>query len=59
MFLPDYQNIFTRVQLTVPADMGVGDRDTMDERAGKPFASYWIGKFGNAQLGRSIWARSA
>jgi photosynthetic reaction center M subunit len=51
MFLNDYQNIFTRVQITVPADMGIETRESGGERMGKPYASYLIGKIGNAQLG--------
>ncbi len=44
-------NIFTRVQLSVPADMGVPSRTGTRRGRNPPFFSYWIGKFGNAQLG--------
>jgi photosynthetic reaction center M subunit len=51
MFLNDYQNIFTAVQIKVPVDRGIGIPNAGYDRLGKGGFSYWIGKFGNAQLG--------
>jgi photosynthetic reaction center M subunit len=49
--MPEYQNIFTRVQVVSPAYPGVtlpnGDR----EREGTPTHVHWLGKFGDAQVG--------
>ena len=49
--MPEYQNIFTQVQVRGPAEMGIPLKRPDWERDGTPFFSYWIGKFGNAQLG--------
>ncbi len=49
--LPEYQNIFTQVQVRGPAEMGIPLQRPDWERDGQPFFSYWIGKLGNAQLG--------
>ncbi len=46
-----YQNIFTRVQVHGPVDMGVPLPRGDDPRRGKPFMSYWAGKIGDAQIG--------
>jgi photosynthetic reaction center M subunit len=50
--MAEYQNIFTRVQVRpdhphmgVPLEKGVWTRE------GKPFFVYWLGWFGNAQIG--------
>jgi photosynthetic reaction center M subunit len=50
--MAEYQNIFTRVQVRpdhphmgVPLERGVWTRE------GKPFFVYWLGWFGNAQIG--------
>jgi photosynthetic reaction center M subunit len=51
MLLPDYQNIFTRVQVRTAPEMGIPIYQGDYERVGKPFFSYWAGKFGNAQIG--------
>jgi photosynthetic reaction center M subunit len=51
--MAEYQNIFTRMQVTatahgaMPVAPGYGD----GEHAVKPFFSYWLGKFGDAQIG--------
>lgn len=49
--MAQYQNIFTQIQLTAPAEAGVvlprGDSD----RTGTPFFNYWAGKIGDAQIG--------
>jgi photosynthetic reaction center M subunit len=49
--MPEYQNIFTAVQVRSPAypgvPLGAGERD----RLGKPGFSYWLGKIGDAQIG--------
>ena len=47
----DYQNIFTTVQISPVLDMGIPIANGGYERVGKPTFSYWIGKFGNAQIG--------
>ena len=49
----EYQNIFTRLQVAGPAEIGVPFKpDTGGgERGLKPFFSYWAGKFGDAQIG--------
>jgi photosynthetic reaction center M subunit len=49
--MAQYQNIFTRVQVHAAPEMGVplpaGDWD----RENEPFFQYWLGKFGDAQVG--------
>jgi photosynthetic reaction center M subunit len=46
-----YQNIFTQVLVRGPAEMGAPmDRPT-EPRIGVTAFNYWLGKFGNAQLG--------
>jgi photosynthetic reaction center M subunit len=47
----EYQNIFTRVQVHGPADMGVPMRHTNFTRQGTPFFSRLLGKIGDAQVG--------
>ncbi len=47
----EYQNIFTRVQVHGPADMGVPMRHTNFPRQGEPFFSRLAGKIGDAQIG--------
>lgn len=50
--MPEYQNIFTRVQVRSLAYAGVPlDRSHMYVRLGKGNFSYWLGKFGDAQVG--------
>lgn len=50
-FLPEYQNIVTRIQVRGAPEVGVPIDNGDYERIGEPRTSYWIGKFGNAQLG--------
>ncbi len=47
----EYQNIFTRVQVHGPADMGLPLRHTNFTRQGIPFFSRLMGKIGDAQIG--------
>ena len=49
--MPEYQNIFTRVQVKAPAYAGVPLPSGMYVREGPPFFNYWLGKIGNAQIG--------
>ncbi len=49
--MPEYQNIFTRVQIGGPPEEGVALGRGTWIRQGKPFFSYWLGVIGNAQLG--------
>ena len=51
MFLPEYQNIFTRTQVMGHPEMGVPIKGGSFERRGKPQLWYWLGWFGNAQIG--------
>lgn len=46
-----YQNIFTQVQLRSVPEFGPPMHDATFGRIGRGSYSYWIGKFGNAQLG--------
>ena len=48
-----YQNIFTQVQLRGAAEAGIPLPRGDDPRIGTPFFSYWMGKFGGAQIGRA------
>ena len=47
----EYQNIFTRVQVRGEPEMGVPLEPHSIERDGKPGFFYWVGTFGNAQIG--------
>src|SRR5487761_2416381 len=49
--MAEYQNIITRVQIRAPAYPGVPLRPGVWDRQGKPFFSYWLGRFGDAQIG--------
>jgi photosynthetic reaction center M subunit len=50
--MADYQNIFTRVQVrTAAPDPGVPVEYGHTDRTRGGFFSYWIGKFGDAQVG--------
>ncbi len=51
MFKPEYQNIFTQVQVHGPADLGVETETGGWERGNQPWTSYWMGKIGDAQIG--------
>jgi photosynthetic reaction center M subunit len=46
-----YQNIFTQLQVLGPPQMGVELGPGNSERTGRPAFNYWIGLFGNAQIG--------
>jgi photosynthetic reaction center M subunit len=46
-----YQNLFTQVQLRAAPEYGPPMRGTGFARSGRPGFSYWMGKFGNAQIG--------
>ena len=48
----EYQNIFTRVQVRGPDDLGPARTgDTIWERTKKPAHNHWFGKIGDAQVG--------
>jgi len=49
--MTEYQNIFTQVQVRAPAYTGVAVEPGAWVRLGKPAFSYWLGKFGDAQVG--------
>lgn len=49
--MAEYQNIFTRVQVHGATYDGVPVDEKVWTRDGKPFHSYWLGKFGDAQVG--------
>ncbi|MEM1196715.1 MAG: photosynthetic reaction center subunit M [Pseudomonadota bacterium] len=46
-----YQNIFTQVQVKAEPEMGVPHLDSSEPRIAVTGYSYWMGKFGQAQLG--------
>ncbi|MEL7188166.1 MAG: photosynthetic reaction center subunit M [Pseudomonadota bacterium] len=46
-----YQNIFTQVQVKAAPEMGVPHLDGSEPRIAMTGYSYWMGKFGQAQLG--------
>jgi photosynthetic reaction center M subunit len=49
--MAEYQNIFTQVQIRGPAYAGVPLTRGPWVRMGKPGFSYWLGRFGDAQVG--------
>ncbi len=49
--MPEYQNIFTQVQVRGPAEMGVRLPRADWSRDGKPRFIHLIGRIGNAQIG--------
>jgi photosynthetic reaction center M subunit len=49
--MPEYQNIFTRVQIRGPVHAGVPIRRGPWVREGQPFFSHFLGLIGNAQVG--------
>ncbi|MCB1669687.1 MAG: hypothetical protein KDI29_01110, partial [Pseudomonadales bacterium] len=49
--MAEYQNIFTRVQVRGPAELGVPLERSTWPRYGQPVFSYWLGKLGDAQIG--------
>lgn len=44
-------NIYTQAQVHGPAEYGVPLPRGNDQRIGKPFVQYWLGKIGDAQIG--------
>ncbi|PPD15703.1 MAG: photosynthetic reaction center subunit M [Methylobacterium sp.] len=46
-----YQNIFTKLQVHGEPDLGVPLKDSASDRGTQTASSYWLGKFGDAQLG--------
>src|SRR6056297_2272791 len=46
-----YQNIFTQIQVKAAPEMGVPLTDGSEERIPITGYSYWMGKFGQAQIG--------
>lgn len=46
-----YQNIFTQLQVHGEPDLGVPLKDSASDRGTQTASSYWLGKFGDAQLG--------
>jgi photosynthetic reaction center M subunit len=49
--MPEYQNIFTRIQVRAPAYEGVPLPAGDEPRRGQPFFSYWLGRIGDSQIG--------
>jgi len=49
--MPEYQNIFNKVQVREPGYPGVELPRGSLPRVGKPIFSYWLGKIGDAQIG--------
>jgi photosynthetic reaction center M subunit len=49
--MPEYQNLFTRVQVRGPLHAGVPVTGSIFPRSDKPFYSYLMGIIGNAQIG--------
>lgn len=49
--MPEYQNIFTRIQVRGPAHAGPSVLVGPTERGDKTFFSYLMGQIGNAQIG--------
>jgi photosynthetic reaction center M subunit len=47
----EYQNIFTRVQVHCGGEPSVPMESPTWIRQGGPFLNYWLGKFGDAQIG--------
>ena len=47
----EYQNIFTQTQVRGHPEMGPPMVDSTFDRLGRPGFSWWVGKFGNAQIG--------
>ena len=49
--MPQYQNLFTAVQVTGPTSDGIPLGRGNDPRVGKPFMLHLAGRLGNAQIG--------
>ncbi len=47
----EYQNIFTRIQVRAPSEPGVPVDEKVWVREGTPIHNYWLGTFGDAQVG--------
>ena len=47
----EYQNLFSRVQIRHAPHQGLPIDETFGQRYGKGGFSYWLGKFGDAQIG--------
>ncbi len=47
----EYQNLFTRVQIRSAPDPGLPIDETFGQRYGKGVFNYWIGKYGDSQIG--------
>ncbi len=56
--MPDYQNIFTRVQVRTVPDWGVPIDQSQWTRTFRPDFSYWLGKIGDSQVGPIYLGRS-
>lgn len=57
MMYPEYQNIFTQVQVQGTPEWGMDDtgNNMMEERVGKPFFNKLAGLVGNGQIGPYYW----
>ncbi|MEO0328216.1 MAG: photosynthetic reaction center subunit M [Pseudomonadota bacterium] len=49
--MKQYQNIFTAIQVQAEPSMGIPLPRDDEPRVGKGSFNYWVGKFGNAQIG--------
>ena len=49
--MAEYQNIFTRIQVLAEPEPGVPVEHRIWQRVGKGTHNYWLGKFGDAQVG--------
>jgi len=49
--MADYQNLFTRIQVRGPAELGMPDKTGDFPRVGGTTFSNWLGILGNAQIG--------
>ncbi len=47
----EYQNIFTRIQVNSGGEESVPFKGGVWTRQAGPFLNYWLGKFGDAQIG--------
>ena len=54
--MAEYQNIFTRVQIRSPMYPARRCRRGIWARQARRGFSYLLGRFGDAQIGPSIWA---
>jgi len=49
--MAEYQNLFTRIQVQAPPQVGVPVQEGEWRRQGSPRLNYWLGKLGDAQVG--------